>query len=117
AKVIQLKYSDPTNLVSLVKSTLTSRSQVVADPRTSQLIVTTTEKEMNDVMALIETLDSPTKQVLIEAHLLETSRSPSSIKGIDWSGTVEAQRLSFGNNLGDEFGAPSGNKILVGSNP
>jgi general secretion pathway protein D len=43
-------------------------------------------------------LDSKTKQVLIEARILETSRSPETIKGIDWSGTLSAQHLSFGNN-------------------
>jgi type II secretory pathway component GspD/PulD (secretin) len=43
-RIIQLKYSDPTNLLAIVKGTLSPRSSVVADPRTSQLIVTTTEK-------------------------------------------------------------------------
>ncbi|HWQ90474.1 MAG TPA: hypothetical protein VN673_02295, partial [Clostridia bacterium] len=37
-------------------------------------------------------------QVLIEARLLETSMTPSTRKGIDWSGTLEAQRFSWGNN-------------------
>lgn len=98
SQIIQLKYSDPTNLSALVKSTLSARSTVVADPRTSQLIVNTTEKEMDGVVALVEKLDSPTKQVLIEARLLETSRNPSTIKGIDWAGTLEAQQITFGNN-------------------
>src|SRR5439155_3433983 len=43
SRIIQLKYSDPTNLIALVKSTMSPRSTVVADPRTSQLVVTTTE--------------------------------------------------------------------------
>jgi len=98
SQIIQVRYSDPSNLVALVKTTLSARSTVVADPRTSQLIVTTTEKELDAVAALITKLDSPTKQVLIEARLLETSRTPSTIKGIDWAGTVEAQNITFGNN-------------------
>src|SRR5262249_18475138 len=36
---------------------------------------------------------------LIEARLLETSMNPSTIKGLDWSGTLQAQHLAFGNNL------------------
>src|SRR5262249_39750893 len=43
-------------------------------------------------------LDTSPRQVLIEGHLLETTRSPSTIKGIDWSGTFEAQQFKFGNN-------------------
>jgi len=101
SRIIQLKYSDPTNLITLVKSTLSPRSAVMADMRTSQLIVTTTDKEIDSVLALVEKLDTPTKQVLIEARLLETAKAPSTIKGIDWSGTFEAQKFAFGNNLQD----------------
>src|SRR5687767_8320062 len=90
-RIIQLRYSDPTNLIALVKGTLSPRSSVIADTRTSQLIVTTTEKEMDALMATIEKLDTPTKQVLIEAQLIETARAPSTIKGIDWTGTLEGQ--------------------------
>ncbi|HUR47303.1 MAG TPA: secretin N-terminal domain-containing protein [Candidatus Saccharimonadales bacterium] len=98
SRVVQLKYSDPTNLVILAKSTLSQRSTVVADGRTSQLIITTTEREMDNVVALIKSLDTPNKQVLIEARLYETARNPQSIKGIDWSGTLAAQNVTFGNN-------------------
>jgi type IV pilus assembly protein PilQ len=99
--VVQLKYSDPTNLVILAKSTVSQRSTVVADGRTSQLIITTTEREMDNVITLIKSLDTPTKQVLIEARLYETARNPQSIKGIDWSGTLQAQNIQFGNNVPD----------------
>jgi len=98
SRIIQVKYSDPTNLITLVRSTLSPRSSVMADARTAQLIVTTTEKEMDGVIALVEKLDTPTRQVLIEARLLETSKNPTSIKGIDWSGTFAAQQVSMGNN-------------------
>jgi type II secretory pathway component GspD/PulD (secretin) len=98
SRVVQLKYSDPSNLVTIVKTTLSSRSTVIADPRTSQLIINTTEKEVDGVVALIDKLDTATKQVLIEAKLLETSKNPTTIKGIDWSGTLSAQTFAFGNN-------------------
>jgi type II secretory pathway component GspD/PulD (secretin) len=119
AKIVQLKYSEPSNLVSIVKTTLSPRSSVIADPRTSQLIINTTEKELDGVLNLINTLDAPTKQVLIEAKLIETSKNPSTIKGIDWSGTLEAQKFSIGNN---QQSAPVGaglsdNKPLSGAFP
>jgi general secretion pathway protein D len=98
SKILQLRYSDPTNMVMMIKPNLSARSQVIADSRTSQLIVTTTEKELTAVEELVARLDTPTKQVLIEAHIFETSRTPSTIKGIDWSGTVEGQTVTFGNN-------------------
>lgn len=114
SRIIQLRYSDPTNIVNLLKATLSPRSSVVADTRTSQLIVTTTEKELDNVNAVVTKLDTATKQVLIEARLLETTKTPSSIKGIDWSGTLEAQRFVFGNGTPD-YSVPQ-NAVVSGFN-
>jgi len=99
-KVIQLKYASPTNIMSAVQNTLTDkRSKVVADVRTSQLVILATEVEQADVDLLIERLDTITKQVLIEARLLEMTMNPTTSKGIDWSGTLEAQHFSWGNGV------------------
>ena len=101
SRIIQLKYSDPTNLIQIVRSTLSPRSQVMADTRTSQLIVTTTERELSAMTNLINNLDLPTRQVVIEAKLIETSHAPSTIKGINWAGTFQGQQFQIGNNLND----------------
>ena len=115
SKVIQLKYGDPTNFVAFVKGILSPRSQVMADIRTSQLIVTTTEKEWDAVLDLVDRLDSSPRQVLIEARLLETAKSPSSVKGIDWSGTLEAQNITLGNNsLPGIPGTPTSTTVVGG---
>lgn len=98
-RVVQLAYSNPTNMVSILKMAFPppSKMQAIADLRTSQLVVMATEREMDDIVNLVKKLDTPTRQVLIEARILETSQNPQSIKGIDWSGTLQAQRFSFGN--------------------
>lgn len=98
SKVYQLKYSYPTNLVAVIKPTLGPRSQVIPDIRTSQLIVMATEKDMLEVDTLVEKLDTPTKQVLIEARMVETFTNPKTAKGINWEKTLAAQTVTFGNN-------------------
>jgi len=99
-KIIQLKYSDPTNIVLSVQSVLLDkRSKVIADVRTSQLVVVATEKEVAAVDELVVRLDTQTKQVLIEAKLVELSKNPTTSKGIDWSGTLQAQHFTFGNGF------------------
>jgi len=99
-RIIQLKYATPTNIVAAVQTALTDkRSKVTADVRTSQLVVVATEKELTEVDTLVTKLDTATRQVLIEARLLETSVTPKTAKGIDWSGTLQNQHLAFGNNL------------------
>ena len=98
-KAIQLQYASPSNVVAAVTASLSDkRSKVVTDLRTSQLVVVATEKELVEVDKLVAQLDSKTKQVLIEARLVETSMNPKTVKGIDWTGTLGAQKVTFGNN-------------------
>jgi type II secretory pathway component GspD/PulD (secretin) len=105
-KIIQLKFASPSNVVASVTATLVDkRSKVMPDTRTSQLVVVAPEAEMAAVEQLIEGLDTKTKQVLIEARLLETIVNPTTSKGIDWSGTLAKQHVSYGN------GVLSGNTI------
>jgi type II secretory pathway component GspD/PulD (secretin) len=97
--VVQLKYAGTTNMMDSVQATFTDkRSRVFPDTRTSQLIVVATDAEQASVDSLVTQLDTPTKQVLIETKLIELSSNPTSRKGIDWSGTLSAQNVSFGNN-------------------
>jgi type II secretory pathway component GspD/PulD (secretin) len=96
--LVQLRHCSPTNIMDVVKTTFSDpRDKITADLRSSQIVIVTTEREMFAITNLIAHLDSPTKQVLIEAQLLETAKNPTSVKGIDWSGTLQAQNFSFGN--------------------
>jgi general secretion pathway protein D len=58
-----------------------------------------TENEITAVDELVLSLDTQTKQVLIEARLLETIVNPSTTKGVDWSGTLQKQNVAFGNGI------------------
>jgi type II secretory pathway component GspD/PulD (secretin) len=99
-KIIQLKYASPSNILASIQSALTDkdkRSKVVPDTRTSQLVVLATEREMAAIDEMIARLDLPTKQVLIEARLLEAQMNPKTVKGVDWTHTFKNQRVTFGN--------------------
>jgi type IV pilus assembly protein PilQ len=99
-KIIQLRFASPSNILASAQTTFTDkRSKVMPDTRTSQLVVVATEKEVAAVEELVQSLDTQTKQVLIEARLLETVVNPSTSKGVDWSGTLQAQNVSFGNGI------------------
>jgi len=98
-RVIQLKYAGTTNMMDSISGALTDkRSRVIPDNRTSQLIVVATDPEQAAVDTLVDQLDTPTKQVLIETRLVEISSNPTSSKGINWAGTLAGQNISFGNN-------------------
>ncbi|MFO1487138.1 MAG: hypothetical protein U1F65_01550 [Verrucomicrobiota bacterium] len=99
-KILKLNYASPSNVVATAQSTFTDkRSKATPDVRSSQLVVTCTEKEMTEVTALVERLDLPTKQVLIQARIMETALNPQSVKGVDWTGTLSKQKVTVGNNL------------------
>jgi len=99
-RVYQLKYTNPSNLVATVlkPNFFSAKGQAIPDVRTSQLIVQATEKDLILVDDLIQKLDLATRQVLIEARILETLKNPSTAKGINWEGTFGAQKFSLGNN-------------------
>lgn len=95
--VVDLHYSTPSNIVEEVKNTLSTRSTIITDNRTHQLIIRTTDRELPAVVALINKLDLATRQVLIEARLIETQKDITSAKGVNWTGTLANQHVSFGN--------------------
>jgi type II secretory pathway component GspD/PulD (secretin) len=113
-KVIQLKFTSPTNIIGTIQNALTDkRGKVVPDLRTSQLVILATEQEQEAVNKLIERLDTQTRQVLIEARLLETQMNPHSDKGIDWSGTLSKQNVTMGNNALQGTAATPASSVLT----
>ena len=107
-RVVQLKYASVQNMVAATQAALSDkRSKVLPDVRTSQLIVVATDSEQEAVDTLVNQLDKPTRQVLIETKLVEISSNPNTKKGIDWSKTLAGQNVTFGNNvLGGQSGNP-----------
>lgn len=93
---LPLRYSNTTNIMTLIQTTFPS-AKVQSDVRTAQLVVLATEREYEAITNLVMKLDSPTKQVLIEARFLETFTNPKTLKGIDWTDTLQAQRFTMGN--------------------
>ena len=88
-KVIQLQYSNPTNIIAVVQSVFSSgRSKAVPDMRSNHIVVSATESEYLAIDNIIAKLDISPSQVLIEARFLQTSRNPRTSKGIDWTETL-----------------------------
>ncbi len=115
-RVIQLKYASVSNMVQSIQAAFTDRrSHVFPDVRTSQMIVVATETEQEAVDTLINDLDKPTRQVLIETKLVEVSSTPSTTKGVNWSGTLENQNVSFGNGVLQPYPASGSTTVMPGT--
>ncbi len=78
---------------------LSARGSVVTDGRTNQLIIRDTVDRLDGILNLIDQLDTPNPQVLIEARIVETTRSFAQALGVVWG---------FQGNADPEHGTSTG---------
>lgn len=88
SEYLQINYAKATDIAELLKSDdsslLTTRGTVAVDERTNTLLVKDTEETLESVHRLIEVLDVPIKQVLIEARMVTVKDNVSEDLGIQW---------------------------------
>ncbi|WP_325313913.1 type IV pilus secretin PilQ [Kingella oralis] len=78
-------------------SILTSRGSALIDPATNTLIVNDVKSVIQKFNALIEELDVPARQVMVEARIVEASDTLSRELGVKFGG-VRAGSTSWANN-------------------
>ncbi len=94
--------SDVSGLLSGDSYLMSNRGSVVVDKRTNTLIIRDTIDRVEGVLRLIDTLDKPTPQVVIEGRIVETTRSFSRQLGISW-GFSSINDAAHGNTTGQRF--------------
>jgi type IV pilus secretin PilQ/predicted competence protein len=98
----QFSYSRAKEVAPLLASQLASKDPPQFDERTNTIFFRETRSNLDNVRKLLVTIDKPTKQVMIEARLVEVTANPSQSYGIDWSGVVG----SASNGKTFSYGAP-----------
>jgi type IV pilus assembly protein PilQ len=83
-------------------SILSRRGTVIVDGRTNTLIIKELPNFIDTVIAVIETLDIPEPQVMIEARIIETTKNFSRTLGINWGFDAIASAAT-GNTTGLVF--------------
>lgn len=73
---------------------LSDRGSVVVDVRTNTLIVKDTAKSIENIRAMIEKIDIPVQQVMIEARIVNASEGFSKELGVRW-GVLSQNRNMF----------------------
>ena len=82
----RLSYAKADGMKGIVNSFLSSKGQIITDGRTNTMIIQEVPSKRDGLVKLIDTLDTATPQVLIEARIVETSVNWSQNFGIRWSG-------------------------------
>ncbi len=95
-----VNYAKAEDIAPTLKKFLTDRAQVIADPRTNQLIITDIPQSIPTMDEVRKQIDKRTQQVEIEARIVSASRS-------------------FVRELGAQFGFGTliGSHVILGGNP
>jgi type IV pilus assembly protein PilQ len=100
----RLSYAKAASVEQVIRDggILSSRGRVIVDERTNTLIINDIPKSVEPVDMLLNTLDTETPQVMIEARIVETARNYSRDLGIEWGFMAKAD-ASTGTTTGVSF--------------
>jgi len=93
-----------------IKAVLTGNGKVVSDARTNSLVVTDIPSQFSVIEKVVEILDTPTPQVMIEVEMLDVDKTTIDELGMDMSGQI----LSF---VGSKGATKFPGFLAQGTNP
>jgi len=115
SEFIRIRYAKAINVVDLFEagseeggSLISERGSVVVDERTNSIVVTDTAAKLAEIRELIEKVDIPIRQVMIEARIVIASSNLDEQLGIRWGG-------GYLNVSGDKFTSVAGNTASITS--
>lgn len=82
--IFKLSYARATEVQGLLKDLASPRARIIVDARTNQLIISDIPASLQTIRNLIDTIDIPTRQVMIEARIVEASKVFQQQYGFVW---------------------------------
>jgi len=93
SEFVRIRYASADDVVKLFQAgseeggrLISERGSVVVDKRTNSLILTDTAAKLADIRQLIELVDVPVRQVMIEARIVIAQSDATRNLGIEWGG-------------------------------
>src|SRR5688572_29927337 len=105
----QFSYARAKEIAPLVAAQLSSKDAPQVDERTNIIFFRETRGNIDVIRKLLSQIDRPTKQVMIEARLVEVTANPRQAYGINWAGTFSKKTIGYGPNTGGNFLFPNSN--------
>ena len=118
----KLSYARATEVQALLRDLSSPRARIIVDARTNQIIISEIPAYLQTMQNLLTTIDVPTRQVMIEARIVESSRTFLQQWGFEWgfsgdldpalgtgTGLVFPNRIGF---VGGPFKFAAGNPVL-----
>jgi len=88
-ETIPVNYSKAADLKDKITDLLSEGGKVTIDDRTNTIIIRDLRKNVEDVKALVATLDTAIPQVLIEARIVEVDTNFTREIGVQWGGSYK----------------------------
>lgn len=101
-EMIPVSYADANELITPVRTVLSSRGFVAFDQRTNVLIIKDVKDNLEQAKKLIVNLDTQTPQVMIQARIVEANTDFVRELGVRWGGYYTAD-AAHGNATGLTF--------------
>ena len=122
SEFIRIRYAKAIDVVGLFEagseeggSLISERGSVVVDERTNSIVVTDTAAKLAEIRDLIEKVDIPIRQVMIEARIVIASSNIDEQLGIRWGGGyLNVSGDKFTSIAGDTASATNLNSQLIG---
>ena len=95
-RVYTLNYAKADDVKKTLEPVLSKQGKIQVDTRSNTLVMSDTPSNFAKLLPLIESLDTQTPQVMIEAKFIETTKNPKKDLGINWSQTLLDHQLSAG---------------------
>jgi len=110
-EVLPVSHADLGSITTPAQELLTERGKITPDPRNKQIIVTDIPSAIAEVRNLVSILDTPEKQVLIEARIVEANSNFARDLGVKWGFTLPTHTSD---KLGlDQAGVGLGGSFLI----
>ncbi len=94
----RLSYAKADQMRTILDKFLSNKGDLYTDKRTNTVIIKEVPSRKEGILKLLETLDAPTPQVLIEARIVESTVSWRSQFGISWGGGSNGIENNLPNN-------------------
>ncbi|TDG16051.1 type IV pilus secretin PilQ [Seongchinamella unica] len=126
SEFVRIRYASAQQIVGLFQagseeggSLISERGSVVVDQRTNSLIITDTAAKLAEIRELIEQVDIPVRQVMIESRIVIAQSDLTRNLGIEWGGgyidDVNGNILSVSGDAANVVGI--NNSIISGQTP
>ncbi len=91
----RFSYAKAEEVAPLLQRQLMSGAAPSIDARTNQIFYREVQSNLKNIQDFLESIDTPTKQVMIEARLVEVNANPEQRYGINWTGTLNAKQFNL----------------------